>query len=234
MITASLIRRRSRMLVALLSIAIGATILSGLVTIYYDVPRQMGAQFRNYGANMIFTPSDGSFTQADIEDGRSYIESADIVGVTPYRYESVRIHELPVMAAGTDLTQAKLTSPYWSVEGEYPSGTGSLLLGASLSEQFRLFVGDTVTVSYTPEFDGRSEDETILDNTIDLTVAGVLETGGPEEDYVYLQLSDLEQLTGKSGEIDLAELSISANSDKLRSYAEKISSSVQALDARLV
>ena len=234
MITASLIRRRSRMLVALLSIAIGATILSGLVTIYYDVPRQMGAQFRNYGANMIFTPSDGSFTQADIEDGRSYIESADIVGVTPYRYESVRIHELPVMAAGTDLTQAKLTSPYWSVEGEYPSGTGSLLLGASLSEQFRLFVGDTVTVSYTPEFDGRSEDETILDNTIDLTVAGVLETGGPEEDYVYLQLSDLEQLTGKSGEIDIAELSISANSDKLRSYAEKISSSVQALDARLV
>ena len=33
MITASLLRRRSRMLIALLSIAIGATILSGLVTI---------------------------------------------------------------------------------------------------------------------------------------------------------------------------------------------------------
>ena len=39
MITASLVRRRSRMLVALLAIAVGATILSGLVTIYYDVPR---------------------------------------------------------------------------------------------------------------------------------------------------------------------------------------------------
>ena len=34
MITASLLRRRSRMLIALLSIAVGATILSGLVTIY--------------------------------------------------------------------------------------------------------------------------------------------------------------------------------------------------------
>ena len=41
MITSSLIRRRSRMLVALLAIAVGGTILSGLVTIYYDVPRQM-------------------------------------------------------------------------------------------------------------------------------------------------------------------------------------------------
>ena len=46
MITASLLRRRSRMLIALLSIGIGATILAGLVTIYVDVPRQMGAQFR--------------------------------------------------------------------------------------------------------------------------------------------------------------------------------------------
>ena len=43
MITASLMRRKSRMVIALLAIAIGAAILSGLVTIYYDVPRQMGA-----------------------------------------------------------------------------------------------------------------------------------------------------------------------------------------------
>ena len=59
MITASLLRRRSRMLIALLSIGIGATILAGLVTIYVDVPRQMGAQFRSYGANMLLLPRDG-------------------------------------------------------------------------------------------------------------------------------------------------------------------------------
>ena len=38
MITSSLVRRRSRMLVALLAIAIGSTVLSGLLTIYYDIP----------------------------------------------------------------------------------------------------------------------------------------------------------------------------------------------------
>ena len=45
---------------ALLAIAVGATVLSGLVTIYYDVPRQMGTQFRNYGANMIFVAADNA------------------------------------------------------------------------------------------------------------------------------------------------------------------------------
>ena len=60
MITASLLRRRSRMLVALLAIAVGATILSGLVTIYYDVPRQMGEKTQrhfDYGAGVF--PYDG-------------------------------------------------------------------------------------------------------------------------------------------------------------------------------
>ncbi len=234
MITASLIRRRSRMLVALLSIAIGAAILSGLVTIYYDVPRQMGAQFRNYGANMIITPKDGSLTDEDITNSRSYIDSGDIVGVTPYRYESVRIRELPVMAAGTDMSQVLLTSPYWSVEGSVPSVPGQLLLGASLAEQFRLGVGEEVTVSYTPEFDGRTKDETVLDSTIDLTIAGVLKTGGPEEDYAYLAMSDLETLTGISGKADLAEMSVSASGDKLRSYAETISAGVPDVNASLV
>ena len=234
MITASLIRRRSRMIVALLSVAIGAAILSGLVTIYIDVPRQMGAQFRNYGANMIFTPTDGQFTSDDITRGKLYIDSREIVGVTPYRYESVRIHELPVMAAGTDMEQAKLTSPYWSVEGEYPSGNGQILLGASLAEQFRLGIGDEVTVNYTPEDHDRSEGETVLDNTKDMTVAGILETGGPEEDYVYIPMTDLEELTGISGQIDIAELSVSAKSDKLKEYADKISANVPGVSARLV
>ena len=234
MVTASLIRRRSRMIVALLSVAIGAAILSGLVTIYVDVPRQMGAQFRNYGANMIFTPTDGQFTSDDISAGKSYIDSKDIVGVTPYRYESVRIHELPVMAAGTDMEQAKLTSPYWSVEGAFPSAGGQILLGASLAEQFRLGIGDEVTVNYTPENEESAEGGTVLDNTKDMTVAGILETGGPEEDYVYIPMTDLEELTGVSGKIDIAELSVSAKSDKLKEYADWISANVPGISARLV
>ena len=67
MVTASLLRRRTRMIIALLAITIGAMILSGLLTIYIDVPRQMGAQFRNYGANMIFTAPGGNILPEDVE-----------------------------------------------------------------------------------------------------------------------------------------------------------------------
>ena len=56
MVSSSLIRRASRLIIAVLAIAIGATILSGLVTIYYDIPEQLGREFRSYGANLIILP----------------------------------------------------------------------------------------------------------------------------------------------------------------------------------
>ena len=56
MVSSSLIRRASRLIIAVLAIAIGATILSGLVTIYYDLPRQLGRECRSYGANLIILP----------------------------------------------------------------------------------------------------------------------------------------------------------------------------------
>ena len=95
MVTASLLRRRSRMVIALLAIAIGATILSGLVTIYVDVPRQLSQQFRSYGANMIITSSGEGFTQEDVDKAVSLIPKDQLVGVTPYRYDTVRINDRP-------------------------------------------------------------------------------------------------------------------------------------------
>ena len=233
MITASLMRRRSRMLVALLSIAIGATVLSGLVTIYYDVPRQMGAQFRNYGANMIFTASEDTFTLSDVQQGTALIEADKLVGIAPYRYENVRVHESPVVVAGTDMNGAQATSPYWHIEGEWPSADGQIIVGANIAESFRLKTGEMLEVSYTPS-EIASGDEAIQDTVLEFEITGILDTGGSEEDYLYMSLEDLEKLTGEAGAIDVAELSISANSDELSGYAEKISSTVSAVNARLV
>ena len=107
MITASLLRRRSRMIIALLAISIGAMILSGLVTIYIDVPRQMGAQFRSYGANMILLPDGDAISPQQVEAVKEIIPGEELVGTAAYRYETVRINDRPVLAAATDLAGAE-------------------------------------------------------------------------------------------------------------------------------
>ena len=234
MITSSLIRRRSRMLVALLAIAIGATILSGLVTIYYDVPRQMGAQFRSYGANMIFTASGSEgITMDDVSAGLALIDGAELVGVAPYRYESVMINQQPVIAAGTDMDGVKSTSPYWFVDGEWPSESGEILVGKSVASTFGLGVGGSVTVGYITDTTGeRVTDEGT--NTMTFAVAGILDTGGKEENYIFISMGDMEALTEKYSKLDVAELSVSANQAKLQEYVENISTQVPSLTPSLV
>ena len=236
MLTASLMRRRSRMVVALLAIMIGATILSGLVTIYYDVPRQMGAQFRNYGANMLFTATEGTFTQEEVDKAVSDIPKENIVGVAPYHYESVRINETVQMAAATDMAGAQKTSPFWAVTGEWPAASGEIMIGESIAETYRLEAGDVMTVAWTPDEAAAAadEEEYVLDNTKEFKITGVLETGGSEEDYVYMSLEDMAELTQKEVTLDVCELSVSATSDELTSYAEKISADVPSISARLV
>ena len=238
MIWSSVLRRRSRVVVALLAITVGATILSGLVMIYRDVPRQMGAEFRNYGANMIFLASshEADFSLKKINEAVSEIDPAELVGVAPYRYEAVKIHEQPVVAAGTDLDGVKLTSPYWYIDGEWPTQSGETILGREEANYLGLKVGDKFDMAYTDESEEAAIEaeeggeervnqstEIINDSTMKFTVVGILETGGSEEDYAYISLEDLEALTGSSSDMDLVELSISADSQKLNTYIDKIS-----------
>lgn len=235
MITASLLRRRSRMIVALLAIAIGATILSGLVTIYYDVPRQMGAQFRSYGANMLFTAQNDTFTQEEVDQAVSVIPQSERVGVAPYRYETVRMNDRPVLAAATDMEGAKAASPFWRVNGRWPDEDGQLMIGKSVAALYKLGPGEKITVTFTPaseETDGT--DEFVLDNYIDFEVVGILDTGGNEEEYIYMTLHDMETLTGMENSYNVCELSVSATADVLSEYAQRITESVEGIDARLV
>ena len=153
MITASLLRRRSRMLIALLSIAVGATILSGLVTIYYDVPRQMGAQFRSYGANMILLP-DGEkvLDEQTLQTALQNIPEDQLVGATPYRYVRLDMpsRQQSFTTAGTDFSQVQRTSPYFSVDGEYPENTREVLVGKEIADTIGVRVGSSMELSYKP------------------------------------------------------------------------------------
>ncbi len=236
MITASLVRRRSRMLVALLAIAVGATILSGLVTIYYDVPRQMGAEFRNYGANMILLPDGGETLDVKtVDEALGLIPAENLVGVAPYRYESVTINEQPILAAGTNMSGAKAASPYWYIDGEWPDESGELLLGKEVAAMLSTKLGSELTLNFAlAEEDQDHSDLFYRSNRLKMTVVGIVETGGSEEEYIYLSMEDLEQLTGTSGEMDVAELSVSAPQAELQSYAEAISDQVDGAAARLV
>ena len=102
-------------------------------------------------------------------------------------------------------------------------------------------LGDTVTMTFSkeamenpdqPAETDRSQNDDAIN--LDFTVAGILDTGGNEEAYIFLSLEDAGRLTGESSKLDVVELSVSAGQEELNAYTEAISSAVSSVTPRLV
>lgn len=227
-VISSLIRRKSRMITALLAIAMGATILSGLVTIYYDIPRQMGKAFRSYGANMLVIPTDPEekISEKQIEKINSSIPSEKIVGIAPYIYQNAKINEQPYMLAGTDLNGAKENSPYWLVDGKWPEKSREVLIGNEISKALNLKQGDKMIIN-TPKVNGTGTIDT------DFKVSGIVTTGGKEEELIFMSIEDISSLV-KNKNYDIVEYSIEAEQDELSGYVSKIAKEDEKLTPQMV
>ena len=228
MIMTSLARRRARMLTALLAIAMGATIISGLVNIYYDIPRQMGKEFRSYGANMLVIPTnpDKKITNEQLDEIKSLIPSGKLVGQAPYIYTNAKINEQPYMLAGTDLKGAKENSPYWLIDGSWPEKPREVLIGNEVSKALGLKEGDKIIIN-TPKVNGEGSIDT------NFVVSGVVTTGGKEEELIFMGIDDISQLV-KDKNYDVVEYSVEAEQNELSKIVSNISQKDGSLTPQMV
>ncbi|MDR1567405.1 MAG: ABC transporter permease, partial [Streptococcaceae bacterium] len=93
MIFSAILKRKSRMLIALLAIIIGATVVSGLSSIYLDMPRQLSQEFRRYGANLLFVSGkeDEILNQADFKQIKTVLTDEQLTGLSAFRYQTVKL-----------------------------------------------------------------------------------------------------------------------------------------------
>lgn len=250
MVSGSLIRRASRLIIAVLAIAIGATILSGLVTIYYDIPEQLGREFRSYGANLIILPQGESKITREILDKLENLIGKDkIVGMAPYRYQTVKINEQPYIMAGTDLMQAQRNSPFWYIDGEWADSIdkNSVMIGHEIAETLNLKTGDTFMiqgVKYGHQAEASGQNLSAVENQKrdmarqnfhkNLKVRGIVSTGGAEEGFIFVDINMLDDLIGDSFRADVIECSVVADADELTKISAKIEKEIPALQPRAV
>ncbi|TCL36579.1 putative ABC transport system permease protein [Anaerospora hongkongensis] len=214
------------MFVALLAVAIGATVLSGLVTIYYDVPRQMGREFRSYGANLVLIPTGGSQTlqEKDVVSATALLTQEKLVGMAPYLYDRAKVNEQPVMVAGTRFEEVKKVSPYWQVRGQWPApNTTDVVIGADVAELLKVEPGQMITLSAA---NSSSESK--------VKVAGIVRTGGTEENFLFMDLPELQKMLQKDGQISVAQASIMATEAELNSLIGNVETQVSGVTPRLV
>ncbi len=239
MVLSSLIRRRARMLIALMAVAIGATIMSGLITIYYDIPRQLGKEFRSYGANFVVLSSGEEKISAEkFEKIKSELPVGKIVGAAPYRYETTKINQQPYILAGTDIEQVKNNSPFWYIEGDWAldNNEEDVMVGKEIANKLNLHIGETFVIEgpkagakvIASKQSDTAEESKVKDLTDDfyrkkLRIKGIITTGGTEESFIFLPMELLENILEDNTKIDSIECSIENDTAQLESLSKKIS-----------
>ena len=226
MVGNALLRRKARMVIALLAVAVGATIISGMITVYRDVPEQMGRAFRAYGANLLILPAGekASIEQDTLAKVREALKSYEIVGITPFLYESTIVNRQIVMTGGTDFEELQKVSPYWQMQGRWPEkGKKEVLVGAEFAQKLHIKPGDSVVVS-----GGEGE------ISADYTVAGIVSTGGKEESFVFMNLGNLQTIKSRPEELSLAQVSIVADQVALKAIEETLQRQVPDIAPQLV
>lgn len=226
MVTNALLRRKLRMFVALLAVAVGAAIISGMMTVYREVPRQMGREFRAYGANLLLLPARGreSLHQGDIPGALRLLEGHEVIGAAPFLYERVKINESPVLTGGTDFEEIRKVSPFWQVDGAYPAGgEKEILLGSELAEKFKAAPGSAVILA---SGDGKKEER--------FKVSGILKTGGREEQFAYINLDVLQNFLEKPDTLSLVQVSVVAGQDDLKAFDERLRRDIPDLTSQTV
>lgn len=215
-------RRQTRhKLLAGVAILLGVAVATAMIAVATDIGDKMSRELRTYGANLIVTPQDdgldveiGGVNLKPAGDG-AYLNESDlpkikgmfwrnnIVGFAPMLPVRVRIgqedRDTTLLGAyfskrirfGKEefVTGVRRTHPWWRVRGSWPEddprdGRFDVLLGERLAGKLGLNPGDGLELA----------DRRVL-------IAGVLSTGGAEDDQIVAPLGLAQQVLGKPGAV---------------------------------
>jgi putative ABC transport system permease protein len=231
---------RGRLAVALVAVISGATVISALLNIQFDISRKLTQEFRLLGANLVISPGSSMPTNGATNGAASsaasanlmsadsvlpqveHLRSPEVVAAAPYLYFVARTHDTSVVVAGTWLDQASKLEPTWKVAGDAIAArddAARCLVGRNVALQFGLAPGAQIELDY-------------LGRSAQLTVAGVVDAGGAEDSQVFVNLPVAQKLSGLDGQIQLVQLSVNGTSASIGAYAAKLASSLPGYDVR--
>jgi len=231
---------RGRLTVALVAVISGAAVISALLNLQFDIERKLTQEFRVLGANVVIAPAqnerpaatatDGSIDTPSLIDEDAALTAVDrnrtgeLEAAAPFLYFVASVNNTQVMVAGTWLDQLRKLNPSWLITGswiEARSNQSLCIIGSNVANQFNLSPGRTLGLFY----EGR---------TLPLTVSGVADSGGSEDNQIFVDEKVAQQLTGLNGQIAAVMLNVRGTPDEIQQYASRLAAELPSDDVHPV
>jgi putative ABC transport system permease protein len=214
----SFFNQKKSMLLMIASVAVGTALAASLITLSFEITGKVSKELRAFGANILVEPKVEGL--ADITGQKRYLQESDIIkvktifwrhnilGISPFLESTGTLshkdnkreiklvgawydNQLPVPGEKKTFSAGiKSVSPWWDIKGKWPGAMNEVVVGISLASEFAIKPGDSIGI----------EDSLFK-------VAGILDTGGPEDDQVFMELQRLQEFKGMEGKVSKATVS---------------------------
>ncbi|MGB7025279.1 MAG: FtsX-like permease family protein [Candidatus Acidiferrales bacterium] len=223
-----------RLVVALFALISGGAVVSALLNLDLDISHKLTQEFRSLGANLVISAPQTFSATAGLPPplmDESVVQNMDRQSPVSGTVASPDLYLVGragsnngqnVVVTGTWLDRISQMEPWWKIAGTATVSRTDLsqcLIGHNVSRSLGLSAGSNIALSYQ----GRS---------VTLTVAGVADAGGPEDNQIFVNLPVAQKLAGLDGKIELIQLSIPGSSAQIRSVAEKLQAAFPALEVK--
>lgn len=201
LLRAALWRRSGTVTLAVMAVAIGASVASALLHVSGDIGNKVTRELRSLGPNLLVVPA----TVSDAAEGRFVDEAAmrerlataGVVGV-PLLYAVADLGGRSVPVVGADLAAARRLHPGWRITaGMRTADPDASMLGARLMDRLGVVPGSVLALGPTGGGD-----------SVTITVGARLEAGGPDDEALWIPLAAAQRVSGLAGRVSLAQARI--------------------------
>lgn len=244
-----MVRRKRRVVHSVLGVSIGIMTAIAMLTVASAGEKVLRAEMERYGPNLTVVPATarldvelGGLTMGSVTVGETMIDESvlpeiqrvaddlirmdmgisdpgPIAIVAPRLYLPAAVEGRNVTVAGVYPNQEKAIRVWWGFsEGEYLKGPDDIVLGSVAARTLGLSAGQTIN---------------LLGH--DFTVAGVLDDGGSNDDYlIFSPLATLQAAAGRDGMVSTVDVRALCTGCPVEKIADGLTGSIAGIHASAV
>lgn len=218
--------RLQRVFIIFTALTVGASIVTAMAAVYFDISTKMRQELRTFGANFYIGSADGGMmNQAELNEILQKSPDGFITAASPYLYGVARSDLEKIVLMGVNFDAMRILAPYWQITGSAINvnfDDRNAMIGKTLAERLHVKVGDSLQLSK---------------NAVEkhsFNIKGIVEAGDATDNMLIVNVEFAQNWLDKEGVVNNALLNVQNEQgvNTVDQFAEKIMQQYPDLTAR--
>ena len=218
--------RLQRVFIIFTALTVGASIVTAMAAVYFDINTKMSQELRTFGANFYIGSADGGMmNQAELNAILQKSPDGFITAASPYLYGVARSDLEKIVLMGVNFDAMRILAPYWQIKGSEINvnfDDRNAMIGKTLAERLHVKVGDSLQLSK---------------NAVEkhsFNIKGIVEAGDATDNMLIVNVEFAQNWLDKEGVVNNALLNVQneQSANTVDQFAEKIMQQYPDLTAR--